>query len=595
MVALTPAFATLALFCASAIAAPWVADKHATHRVRSLPNGVSVKSFHPESTFETFGTGIDHPLSARAIKPNFKEAGTAFLGSRLGGTDKFALKSSFESGHASHVYVSQRFNNIPVANAVANVALNKAGSVVSFGSSFTKPSKVASPFPKISAAEASSKAEEFLDGKRNEIAPSLEYYALDSGNLALTHVVQVELNGNGHLVEAFVDAATGEVHGINDFTSHLTLRVIPNDKLNPNDGFETVVDPEDTIASPQGWNTVGGASTGVTSGNNAIGFKSSQTTGLSSETSPDHFEFTFNPAVGPTVSPNVDAARVNAWYIVNSIHDIQYRYGFTESAFNFQNDNFGKGGAGNDRVTVSVQDSAGTNNADFTTPPDGQSGRMRMFQFTITNPRRDGALSNDIVAHENTHGLTNRMTGGGTGRCLQGNEAGGMGEGWSDAFADWLANVSGEIEDFATGTYVLNNTAGVRSAPYSTSKTVNSLTYASLARRNEVHDIGEIWANILHNVHAALVDELGFSHDAKTNPDATGGNAVFLHLFIDALALQPCNPTFVSARAAWIQADVNRFGGANACTLWTAFASRGLGTGATSARVDNAAVPAECA
>ena len=28
------------------------------------------------------------------------------------------------------------------------------------------------------------------------------------------------------------------------------------------------------------------------------------------------------------------------------------------------------------------------------------------------------------------------MTGGGTGRCLQTTEAGGMGEGWSDAFAE---------------------------------------------------------------------------------------------------------------------------------------------------------------
>lgn len=44
-------------------------------------------------------------------------------------------------------------------------------------------------------------------------------------------------------------------------------------------------------------------------------------------------------------------------------------------------------------------------------------------------PERDGALENDIVVHENTHGITNRMTGGGTGRCLQTTEAGGMGEG----------------------------------------------------------------------------------------------------------------------------------------------------------------------
>lgn len=53
MVALTPAFATLAFFCASAIAAPWPTNsKHATHQARSLPNGVQLQSFHLESTFE---------------------------------------------------------------------------------------------------------------------------------------------------------------------------------------------------------------------------------------------------------------------------------------------------------------------------------------------------------------------------------------------------------------------------------------------------------------------------------------------------------------------------------------------------------------
>lgn len=42
---------------------------------------------------------------------------------------------------------------------------------------------------------------------------------------------------------------------------------------------------------------------------------------------------------------------------------------------------------------------------------------------------RDGALENDIVVHENTHGMTNRMTGGGTAACLQSIEALGLGEG----------------------------------------------------------------------------------------------------------------------------------------------------------------------
>jgi len=55
---------------------------------------------------------------------------------------------------------------------------------------------------------------------------------------------------------------------------------------------------------------------------------------------------------------------------MNVMHDFSYRYGFTESAFNFQLDNFGKGGQGRDRVLISVQDASGTNNANFATPPE---------------------------------------------------------------------------------------------------------------------------------------------------------------------------------------------------------------------------------
>ncbi len=49
----------------------------------------------------------------------------------------------------------------------------------------------------------------------------------------------------------------------------------------------------------------------------------------------------------------------------------------------------------------------------------------------------------------------------------------------------------------------------------------------------------------------------------------------------------------VSARDAVIQADVNRYAGANACTIWRAFASRGLGVNAAN-YVDDFTVPAGC-
>ncbi|KDN46680.1 hypothetical protein RSAG8_04060, partial [Rhizoctonia solani AG-8 WAC10335] len=52
-----------------------------------------------------------------------------------------------------------------------------------------------------------------------------------------------------------------------------------------------------------------------------------------------------------------------------------------------------------------------------------------------------------------------------------------------------------------------------------------------------------------------------------------------MHLLSDAFKLQPCNPTFLTVRDAIIQADANRYAGANQCLLWQAFARRGLGSG----------------
>jgi extracellular elastinolytic metalloproteinase len=98
---------------------------------------------------------------------------------------------------------------------------------------------------------------------------------------------------------------------------------------------------------------------------------------------------------------------------------------------------------------------------------------------------------------------------------------------------------------------------------------------------------------MLHNVYAALVEDKGFSADKLTNPDGPEGNIIFMRLFIDSLALQPCNPTFVQARDAWELADRNRYDGANRCTILRAFASRGLGANAARFR-DDTTVAAGC-
>ena len=103
----------------------------------------------------------------------------------------------------------------------------------------------------------------------------------------------------------------------------------------------------------------------MNSGNNAIAYVGAQRVTTTQSSAPLNFVYVQDPTVDPdAVQANVDAARVNAFYVVNTVHDISYLYGFTEAAFNFQENNFGKGGVGNDRVEVSVQDRSGMNDGE---------------------------------------------------------------------------------------------------------------------------------------------------------------------------------------------------------------------------------------
>src|SRR4029077_11116217 len=81
------------------------------------------------------------------------------------------------------------------------------------------------------------------------------------------------------------------------------------------------------------------------------------------------------------------AAVVQLFYLCNWMHDKLYALGFTEAAGNFQSNNFGRGGLGNDALQADAQDSAfatfpNFNNANMSTPPDGSPPRMQMYIFT---------------------------------------------------------------------------------------------------------------------------------------------------------------------------------------------------------------------
>jgi len=282
----------------------------------------------------------------------------------------------------------------------------------------------------------------------------------------------------------------------------------------------------------------------------------------------------------------VDAAITNLFYWNNIMHDIFYQYGFNEVSGNFQENNFGKGGLGNDAVIANAQDGSGFDNANFATPPDGQRPKMRMYVWDYTPIFRDGDLESDIIIHEYSHGISNRLTGGPANvNCLNNGESGGMGEGWGDFFAILLSlrpeNTS--TQEFVMGSYVTNNLKGIRTYPYTTDILKNPLTYGYLNQNawKEVHKTGEIWTSILWETYWNFVGVYPFNSDWY-NAAAGGGNQKILKNVVDGLKLQPCNPTFINARDAIIQADVNNFGGANRCLLWKGFAKRGLGKNAFS-------------
>jgi extracellular elastinolytic metalloproteinase len=88
------------------------------------------------------------------------------------------------------------------------------------------------------------------------------------------------------------------------------------------------------------------------------------------ESSNGTYAYEYDSRQGPDAGDNLDAAIVNAFYVMNKVHDFTYQYGFNESAFNFQMSNFNRGGQENDGVIISVNDKAKYNNAAFSTPPE---------------------------------------------------------------------------------------------------------------------------------------------------------------------------------------------------------------------------------
>ncbi|RZS93360.1 M36 family metallopeptidase [Aquimarina brevivitae] len=350
-------------------------------------------------------------------------------------------------------------------------------------------------------------------------------------------------------------------------------------------GRSIVTNPADPIASPFGWhdtNGSAGAEFTITrgnnvwaqedrNGNNGTGFSPDGGSGLD-------FNFPIDLSQSPTSYQS--GAITNLFYWNNIVHDVFYQYGFDEASGNFQENNYGKGGAGSDSVNADAQDGSGTNNANFATPGDGGNPRMQMFLWNQTNPGRDGDLDNVIIIHEYGHGISIRLVGGPNSNTLGGSEQ--MGEGWSDWFGLMLTMKPGDVGTAGrgVGSYVLGQPAdgaGIRPTRYSIDRSINNTDYADIDGLAVPHGVGYAWATILWDMTWALIDAEGFDPDLY---NGTGGNNIALALVTEGLKNTANNPGFVSGRDGILQADQDLYGGQYNCIIWKAFADRGVGQGA---------------
>ena len=545
--------------------------------------------------------------------PNHTEAD--FANPKL--TDRYVSRHN----GVTHIYLRQRHQGIEVYNGNLNTNVLPDGRIINLHNDFVPDlaSEVNRTVPVISARQAIEHAAGYYklnpDGsfeplpvadpdvaaREQLFTPSgislepipakLNYVALENGPTRLAWNLVIQFTDKVRWMDLNIDAENGTLLSEANWVSSADYKVYRFPLESPNDGGRSIeIEPHNTTASPFGWhdtNGVPGAEFTDTRGNNVNAQEDADdnNTGGTRPSGGSGLSFNFSANLSQAPASYQPAVTTNLFYWNNVIHDVLWHYGFDEQAGNFQENNYGNGGAGSDPVEADSQDGSGTNNANFGTPPDGSNPRMQMYIWTGPNPDRDSSFDNGIIIHEYGHGVSNRLTGGpANASALVSSQSRGMGEGWSD----WLAlTLTHQVGDTATtargmGTYVLGQSstgAGIRPYRYSTSMVVNPQTFGDLARGelSVPHGIGSVWCATLWEVYWALIGAHGYDSNLI---NGASGNNIALQLVLDGMKLQPSNPTYTEARDAIIMADQVNNGGANFDLLWAAFAKRGLGASA---------------
>jgi extracellular elastinolytic metalloproteinase len=402
--------------------------------------------------------------------------------------------------------------------------------------------------------------------------------------------------------DVVVDAGSGDVLHRRSLVAHASEGTIyENFPGAPQGGQPQIRSFGPTPESPSGWTDPTGL-TGLggptTFGNNANTYANysnfiapaDQAPRPVSPTSQFNYAYGMNwqrsngAAVPPSYALDLNPAATNLFYHHNRIHDEYYDLGFTETAGNFQMNNFDKGGSGEDAILGLVHAGAasggaptytGRDNAYMLTLPDGIPSWSGMFLWEPINdafegPFSDGNFDMSVIQHEYTHGLSTRYVAGG--EALGAHQSGSMGEGWSDWYALNHAYHTGLQSKAVVGEYATGNAErGIRNWNYDQNPTgFGDIGYDLTGP--EVHADGEIWTTTLWDLRKALVARYG---------EARGGE-IAARLVTDGMPLTAPDPSFLDARDGILAADVDRNHGDNFDAIWTAFAHRGAGAAATS-------------
>ncbi len=457
-------------------------------------------------------------------------------------------------GAVTHLRFEQRVAGLPVYGTSVRAAVDDRGRLRSIIENIVDPGPVAPA--RISGDDAVGRAIGFHHPVR-ALTPTDAFWfrtptaarmavPLADGSLAEGYLVETWENDSNRLWHTVV-LGDGSIVYAELRTASDTYKIFPN---HPGVTPQIVVSGPGAgnAQSPAGWVT-----NNTTIGNNVDAYldrdnNNAADAGGRPVSATKTFEYTADLAQAPTVSVNQMAAVTNLFYLNNVIHDKLYRHGFNEAAGNFQTNNFGKGGAGNDPVRAEAQDGGGTNNANFSTPADGSKPRMQMYIWTQSTPNRDGDLDSDIVWHEYGHGLTWRMIG-----SMSGSLAGAIGEGMSDTLALYINR------NDVMGEYSFNAPGGIRRFPY----TNYPNTYSDVTGTS-VHADGEIYAATMWRL-LALWEAAGHTQDQ------------LFDYVIDGMNYTPAQPAYEDMRDGILAAVPTQ---AQDCIVWDAFAQFGIGQGA---------------